>query len=26
VLCGVALLVYWAAAYRPARTGIGPRP
>jgi alpha-1,2-mannosyltransferase len=26
VLCGVALLVYWAAAYRPSRTGIGPRP
>ncbi|WP_115790264.1 glycosyltransferase 87 family protein [Arthrobacter silvisoli] len=23
VLCGIALLVYWAFAYRPARTGIG---
>ncbi|MGW9414983.1 glycosyltransferase 87 family protein [Arthrobacter cupressi] len=26
VLCGIALLVYWAFAYRPARTGIGAAP
>ncbi|WP_120523226.1 glycosyltransferase 87 family protein [Arthrobacter celericrescens] len=26
VLCGIALLVYWALAYRPARAGIGARP
>ncbi|MDQ0619923.1 alpha-1,2-mannosyltransferase [Arthrobacter globiformis] len=26
VLCGVALLLYWAAAYRPSRKGIGRQP
>jgi alpha-1,2-mannosyltransferase len=26
VLCGVALLVYWGAAYRPSRTGIARQP
>ena len=25
VACGVALLAYWAAAYRPSRTGIRSR-